>query len=498
MRKTVSIIGAGIAGLSAGCYLQMNGYETEIFELHNLPGGLCTSWKRKDFTIDGCIHWLVGSSPANEFYRFWNELIEMNAIEFVDYEEYTRVEDKTGQCIRVFTDVNKLQQELFEKAPEDRELIIEFTNAIKTFSNFNPPMEKAIETYTLVDWAKMGVKLIPYWGALRKWSKMSVREYAERCHNPLLKKTLYFIFGPDIALLFILMTLVWMHQKSAGYPVGGSLNFAKLIEQKYKELGGKIHYKSKVTKILTEHDSATGILLENGETHRSDIVLSAADGRSTIFDMLAGKYLSEEIKGYYDHYELFPSYLQVSLGVARIFENEPHAVVFPLEHPLIIDDRKTYEDIMITIYNFDPTLAPEGKTVIIALLSTPNYTYWENLRQSNREKYQAEKERIANVVIDALESKFGNIRSNIEVTDVSTPATVIRYTNNWKGSLQGWFLSPKMGFKTMKKVLPGLKNFYMAGQWVQPGGGLPGGIMSGRQVTQIICKEDKKTFVTTC
>jgi phytoene dehydrogenase-like protein len=45
--KKVIIIGAGIAGLSAGCYLQMNGYDTEIFELHNIPGGLCTGWKRK-------------------------------------------------------------------------------------------------------------------------------------------------------------------------------------------------------------------------------------------------------------------------------------------------------------------------------------------------------------------------------------------------------------------------------------------------------------------
>ena len=44
--KTVAIIGAGIAGLSAGCYARMNGYQTRIFEAHNLPGGLCTGWTR--------------------------------------------------------------------------------------------------------------------------------------------------------------------------------------------------------------------------------------------------------------------------------------------------------------------------------------------------------------------------------------------------------------------------------------------------------------------
>ena len=46
--KKILIIGAGIAGLCVGSYLQMNGYNTEIFELHQIPGGLCTAWKRKE------------------------------------------------------------------------------------------------------------------------------------------------------------------------------------------------------------------------------------------------------------------------------------------------------------------------------------------------------------------------------------------------------------------------------------------------------------------
>jgi len=52
--QSITIIGAGFAGLSAGIYAQMNGYQSQIFEMHNLPGGLCTSWKRKEYIIDGC------------------------------------------------------------------------------------------------------------------------------------------------------------------------------------------------------------------------------------------------------------------------------------------------------------------------------------------------------------------------------------------------------------------------------------------------------------
>jgi thioredoxin reductase len=37
MNKSIIIIGAGIAGLSAGCYGQLNGYQTKIFELPFRP-----------------------------------------------------------------------------------------------------------------------------------------------------------------------------------------------------------------------------------------------------------------------------------------------------------------------------------------------------------------------------------------------------------------------------------------------------------------------------
>jgi phytoene dehydrogenase-like protein len=57
-RNKAIIIGAGVAGLSAGCHLQSSGYETEIYEAHTLPGGLCTAWRRGAFLFDGCIHWL--------------------------------------------------------------------------------------------------------------------------------------------------------------------------------------------------------------------------------------------------------------------------------------------------------------------------------------------------------------------------------------------------------------------------------------------------------
>lgn len=77
--------------------------------------------------------------------------------------------------------------------------------------------------------------------------------------------------------------------------MGGSLEFARAIERRYLDLGGEIHYKSPVKKILVESNRAIGIRLADGTEHRSDIVVSAADGHTTLFDMLDGKYMNKKI-----------------------------------------------------------------------------------------------------------------------------------------------------------------------------------------------------------
>lgn len=494
--KKVTIIGAGIAGLSVGCYLQMNGYDTRIFEAHNLPGGVCTAWKRKGYTIDNCIHWLVGSNASDKYYRFWNELVDMKGMKFVDSEEWMRVETPDGRCMRVFTDIDKLKQEMLEKSPADEGLIRSFISAARRFVGFHLPVEKAPELFGPIDGLKMIFGMLPFMRQLKKWSGMSIQQYADRCSDPLLKKTFESMFMPETNMLFLIMTIVWMHKKSAGFPIGGSLELARQIEKRYLELGGKISYKSKVAKISVKNDVATGILLDSGEEHISDIVVSAADGHSTIFDMLEGKYMDAKIEGYYDSYETFPSYLLVSFGVARKFDDYPRAVVMFPEQPLTTDRVSKYEGVMVRIFGFDPTLAPEGKTVITAWILTREHEYWDNLKRTTPKEYEAEKNRIAEEVLEILEKRFGDIRSKVEMTDVCTPATVMRYTSNWKGSFEGWLWTPEIGLGGMSKMLPRLGNFYMVGHWVEPGGGLPTVMKSGRDLAQIICKRDKKKFIT--
>ena len=61
----MNVIGAGMGGLASGIFGQLNGYRTQIFEMHSISGGQCTSWKRKGYIFDVCIHHLFGCGWQN-------------------------------------------------------------------------------------------------------------------------------------------------------------------------------------------------------------------------------------------------------------------------------------------------------------------------------------------------------------------------------------------------------------------------------------------------
>jgi phytoene dehydrogenase-like protein len=501
MKKSIIIIGSGIAGLSAGCYGQMNGYNTQIFEMDHKPGGVCTSWKRKGYTIDGCLHWLTGSGPGNNFYPLWQEVGVLQGRTIIDHEEYGRIEGKEGEVLIIYSNIDRLEQHLKEIAPEDKYVIKEFTDGIRKCINFPMPVDKARELYGIEDGFRMMKKMFPYSGFFRRYSKLTLKQFADGFKNQFLREIFPLIPNlqnpPDFPIMALFMTLAWMNQKVAGYPIGGSMGIARAMEKRYFDLGGKTDYKSRVEKILVENNQAVGVRLFDSSEHRSDYVISAADGHTTIFDMLDGKYINQKIKNYYDELPLFPGLVYIGLGINDPFEEIPKTVTgidFPLQKQIMINGKER-KRLSIQFYNFDPTLAPSSKTYLRVWFKS-DFDYWKKLYQKPKQ-YKEEKKRIINEVIAALDKRFPGIAAKVEMTDMATPVTWERYTGNWKGSFEGWLISTKTLRMRMKKTLPGLKNFYMAGQWVEPGGSLPTALMSGRNVIQILCKNNNKEFVTT-
>ncbi|TIO75078.1 NAD(P)/FAD-dependent oxidoreductase [Mesorhizobium sp.] len=489
--RKIVIIGGGVAGLCAGVYAQASGYQVEVLEQGSVPGGLATSWKRAGYTFETCLHWLVGSSPDGALGAQWREVCDLDKLTFVYPQEFQRLETEDGRALRIYSHVDQLEAEFLRESPRDAEEIRAFASAIRGLADF--PMEALNEA-----WPRKGLallRLIPKLPLLQHWASISAAEYGKRFEHELIRRFIVDGATSGMSVIALVFMFAWMSRKNAGYPIGGSRAVVRLIVERFRALGGTLRLMAKADEILVEDNVAVGVRLADGETIHADWVISAADGHATIYDLLGGKYRDEAIDQFYEKQHVFPSYLQVSIGVAQDLSAEPGLLSRCVTEPLRLDPETVLHDVPLRIFHYDPTFAPPGKTAVTAFLPTYNYAYWLDLERSDTKRYVAEKQRVAEAVIATLDRRMPGIRERIETIDVSTPASVVRFTGNWKGSMEGFLPTPGTGFGTRRQTLPGLGRFRMVGQWVQPGGGLPSGLMTARAAIRAICRNDHVPFV---
>ncbi|HHX66304.1 MAG TPA: NAD(P)/FAD-dependent oxidoreductase [Chloroflexi bacterium] len=491
-RSSMIIIGAGMAGLATGCYAQMNGYQTRIFEMHDRPGGLCTSWTRRGYTIDGCIHHLLGAAPHSMVYTLWKELGALENTQMVFHEELRTVVSADGRTLHAYTDIDRLEAHMKELSPVDAPTIEAFTRAARRMTR--------IDLFGLTMGSRLDmIRALPFLPTVMRWGRVTMAQYAERFQDPFMRRafaTLQYDI-PDVPVLVNLVFLAGCANRTMGWPMGGSPAFSERVARRYEELGGELHYRASVERILVEGDRAVGIRLQDGSEYRADRVISAADGRTTIFDMLQGHYIDDRLRAYYDKPQERQEFgMHIAYGVKRQLPPEPPAMTLLLNRPVMIaGENRTRLD--VELFGFDPTLAPEGHSVIKVSLPT-GYDYWHQLRNESRERYEAAKADAAEVSLAVLEQFMPGLREDVEMVDVATPLTVERFTGNWRG-LQAW--SPEDDgltalFKEVASTLPGLQDFYMVGQWARGSIGLSTVAEGGRSLIRRLCKEDGREFVT--
>ena len=331
--------------------------------------------------------------------------------------------------------------------------------------------------------------------------KMDIQTFANKFSDPFLKQAFARLIysETDAPLVFHLLRHAGGLNGEVQWPVGGAGEVAQSIATRYLSLGGQIHYGCLVEKILVENNSAVGIRLADGSEHRADVIISNADGRKTIFNMLDGKYINETVRAYTAPLsDMTPFGIDVFLGVNRDISAEPSSLVLLLDPPITIANQSC-QSVEAQFYGSNTGMAPAGKGAIKVELPS-SYHYWKQLYTENPEQYKLEKQKVAEQIIDILGRHLPGIRTQVEVVDVTTLMTWERYM----GGTQGWFNFPKraMTFSMKEKLsdkdysttLPGLSHFYFVGVWATVMGSLPHNATSGRTIIRRLCKEDGKEF----
>ncbi|MYT94995.1 NAD(P)-binding protein [Streptomyces sp. SID8359] len=501
----VIVVGAGVAGLSTGCYARMSGARTRIFEKHVLPGGCCTAWSRDGYLFDYCIEWLIGTAPGNDAHRVWRELGALDGKTVTNFELFNKVEDENGRSVTFYNDPDRLEAHLLALSPADAPLIRSFTRDLRRFIDIELyPFLTAPALRTVRERAATLRTVLPAFRLFWRTAATPMHVFADRFQDPLLRRAFRNIFFQDpegFPLLPYLFNMAAAHHLNAGFPQGGSLGLSRSIENRYLGLGGEVTYRARTEKILVENDRAIGIELRNGRRYFAEHIVSACDGRTTVHHLLDGRYTSPRIdKLYHDLIErpgtLFPAVVSAFVGLRGDFDpGEAHSTTHlltdedgrrlpgALQNSLVVQARSRYSD----------GFAPPGRSVLHCTYFS-DYAYWKELRTRSRREYRGRKHEVADFVRTFLEHRHPGINDRIDLVDIASPATTHRYTGNHNGSILAWkafsdaddVAARLVGKDRMR--LPGLSGFSMAGQWVGMGG-LIRAASTGRFAVQYLCRE---------
>ena len=499
MEPSLIIIGSGVAGLTAGCYARMNQYPTTILEMAETPGGLCTSWRRKGYLFDGSVAGLAGAAPGSPLFRLWEEIGVARYCPLHYGENFGHIHLPDGRTITIFTDIDRLEAHLLGYFPSEAKVVREFTGALRSVQDLDFPFSDARGWDAVKYNIQTTVSTAAHLPVLFKYGTQTIRQFISKINDPAMAavfSNLAHFGGLDLPLLTVLLPLAYAHRKMAGIPRHGWLSFARAIERRFIELGGTIRYKAKVERLIVENGAVRGVVLAGGACLYAHRVLSAADGRFSE-SLLLGKQEGETNRQYHPQ-DISDQPAQVNIGVDEDFSAEDGPVTYILTDRFKAAGR---EHERITVHNkyYDPDAAPKGKSALTVFLDS-DYPWWKEVA-TDPARYQAEKERCANRVIEVIERYHPGFRDRIEVIDVSTPLTRERYTGNWMGAMQARKPDAHM-IRTLLQGAPRyadreVKGLYMAGQWVEAWGGITTAARSGRKAIQAMCKNDGKRFSTT-
>jgi phytoene desaturase len=492
--KKVLIIGGGISGLTAGIFAQKAGFESIIYEKHSIPGGECTGWDRDGYHIDGCIQWLTGTKDGDEFNTLWKQVGALGNVKIHKLPKFITVEYE-GKQISVDRDLNLLKEHLLEISPEDKSEIENLVAWIETLANSSMPIGKPFDMMNLWEIIKFGAPMKEASKIINVLTKMSVPEYSSRFKSPLIRKLFNKMMPPKYNAVGLLSALATFVGGNGDLPAGGSRAMAERMADQFTSLGGKLEVNTEVEEVLIDGGIAKGVLLKNGHTEFGSYIIPACDTDITFNKLLKGKYIDRKFAARYSDPQRYPLASCVYLSFAVDADLRQYPVNFVFETTPFTCGNKTFDEVSFHHYCYD-NFAPENKSIIISAITTDyeDYLFWKKLNE-NPVKYQEVKLDLAQKIIDRIETRFPELKGKIRTLDVATPLTYERYCGAFQGAWMSFVTTPQSKMMMHDGKIRGIKNLFMAGQWLMPPGGLPVALITGKWAVQRICKKERISFI---
>ncbi|MBZ5554524.1 MAG: NAD(P)/FAD-dependent oxidoreductase [Acidobacteriia bacterium] len=488
------IIGSGLGGLSCAAAFARQGFKPLVLEQHDKPGGYATRFTRPGgFEFDVSLH-STGVGERNGVHNLIPGFPEITDVEFVPHPTLYRAIFPNHDIRVPNRNLPAYIDTLTKSFPAEAEGIKALFEDMKGVTQDILGLSSKKGNVDMMHFPQDYPYLFRFSGST--WGQI----VDSRIKDPKLKAVISSLWGyfglPPSKLASIYYGLPTYSYLTGGgfYPKGRSQTISNALVSFIEARGGKVLLSNRVTKILMKDETAYGVSTADGHEYKGKVVVSNANAYDT-FHTLLDK--DEHLKDYLARMDTFSvslSSFQIFLGLKRDLVREAGLTDTEIFYDPGYDIEASYEGarkadfsnpgFCITLYdNLYPGYSPKGKNTV-SLLTLQGFDHWKlyesDYWKGNKAAYRAEKERMANLLIRQAEKIIlPGLSKAIEVQEIGTPLTNVRYTGNYRGAIYGWDQTlDNSNPRRLPHTTP-IKNLYLAGAWTAPGHGYGAVIPSG-------------------
>lgn len=478
----ISVVGAGIGGMSAAARLAKQGHQVTVFENSDQSGGKCRTEWFGDYAFD--------TGPS---------LLTLPAV-------FRDLFLKTGKRIEHVLDIS----------PVDPAFNYNFADGSKvTFPNLSNPktyqeIEKSFGISASQSWRQIIERSEKMWEASRDsfieseltsiWPLLlrknlinqinqispftSLRSLSEKLNlDPHLKMIIdryatYTGSDPRSAPA-VLLTIAFVESTFGAWHIKGGIGqLSVALEQRCRDLGVDFQFKSLVTKILVERNKVEGVVLSDGKIIKSDLVVSNSDAEYT-FNSLIGNEVSSargerrKLKSATKSLAGFSLLLGLDNKKSKPVDVKHHNVYFPENYDLEFDQIFT-QKIPVT----DPTIylcAPKDSSMVkgadkeawFVLVNAPRHEPESGWDWKDGGQEYAQK------IISKMDDLSLNVTNRLDFMEYRTPADLENYAMAPGGSIYGTSSNSPVSAFLRARNRSKVKGLFCVGGSAHPGGGLP-------------------------
>jgi phytoene desaturase len=492
MSKRVIIIGTGFGALGAAIRLAARGYQVEMFEKRDKPGGRAYVYEIGDFKFDGGPTVITAPFMFDELFKVAGKKRE-DYIEFVPCDPFYRIFNHDKRKFDYNGDEAFTLKEIEKWSPKDKQGYLDFIKTTKAIfdKGFIELADKPFLKFT--DMLKVApdlIKLQSYKSVYKYASDFVKDDFLRQCFSfhPLLVGGNPFDTTSIYAMIHYLEREWGVH-----YAMGGTGAIVQALVKLIGDLGGKIHLNSEVDEILIEGRKVKGVRLKNGEIHTADAVVSNADVPFTYMKMIPAKYRRK-----YSDSKLKRMKYSMSLFVIYFGTNRRYTDTDLKHHNIILGPR--YKELLKDIFHrkvvaddfslylhmptiTDPSIAPEGHESFYVLSPVPHLasgTDWNTFAKTYRDR-----------IMQFLEDNYlPDLQKHIVAEHYIDPLHFQGELNSYLGSAFSVepILTQSAWFRPHNRS-EDFDNLYFVGAGTHPGAGLPG-VLSSSIIAENLVSED--------